>query len=616
MRWQSAALHDLAWARTRTLVAVVAVAAIVPYLNALRADFTFDDIGVVRDNAAVQVLPAAGLLTYVHEPGSLYRPLTMLTYAANSSASPDPFGFHLVNVILHALVSVAMLCLALRIFADPGTSEGRSASSIATRSRKTVPRHVDHAGEGPARHTGVGHTQAALLAAVLFAVHPIHTEAVTNVVGRAELLAALGVLVSLLAFARMLDSSAGLRTAWLAASLAAYAGSMLSKESAFTALGLIAVLHWWLRRGATLRAHARALAPHAAVAATYLLLRWAVLGTLALRRPPSLLDNPLAHTDTWTRLRTATVILWEYASQVTFPVHLSADYSLAQIPLVEHWSDSTFLVAAIALTALAICVLVAGRRRPVLWVAALFIVIPLGLTANLAFPIGTIKAERLLYLPSVGYCLAAAWVATAFSCRRGAWAVVLIGIVVIALAARTWARNADWQDDQTLFLGTVATVPGSAKAHHNLAVVRVRAGDLVDAEAEYREALRLNPGYATAALGIGTTYQLRGNVEQALLWAEAALRIDSHFVKAHRRLCSLRYDRSEYDAAEAACRSGLAEDPNDLVLLAQLSAVRVAQGDPWEARALLVRLDQFGTLDAGERTIIETLRQRIESELQ
>src|SRR5262245_1116481 len=129
-RWQATALQS----------AFVALVAVLPYLNALPADFTFDDVGVIRDNSAVQALPAADLLHYVYEPGALYRPLTMLTYAANTRVSGAPFGFHLVNVVLHALVTVAVFLLALELLAS---------------------------------------RVAATAAALLFAVHPIHTEAVT-----------------------------------------------------------------------------------------------------------------------------------------------------------------------------------------------------------------------------------------------------------------------------------------------------------------------------------------------------------------------------------------------------------------------------------------------------
>jgi hypothetical protein len=346
---------DGAWARSRcpTLAVVfIALVAILPYGNALSADFTFDDVDVVRDNPAVQIYPAHRLLNYVHQTGSLYRPLTMLTYAANACISRDPFGYHVVNVLLHALVAIAVFCLGLRIL-----------------------------------HSRV----AAVAAALLFAAHPIHTEAVTNIVGRAELLAALGVLLALLAFARARESAGRRRVVWSAVSVAAFAAALLAKESAFTGLGLLVVFHWWIDRRVNLRQRLAALMPYAAVGIGYLLLRFAVVGALGLPEAPGSLDNPLAHVDLWSRLRTAVIVLWEYVGLLALPLHLSADYSFDQIPVAHSWLDPRFLIAAALLCGLAGVLVAAMRRAPVLAVAALFTLVPLALTANLLFPIGTIK---------------------------------------------------------------------------------------------------------------------------------------------------------------------------------------------------------------------------------
>jgi ABC-type uncharacterized transport system permease subunit len=125
-------------------------------------------------------------------------------------------------VALHVLVSVAVFWLALRV---------------------------------------LGALLPATVAALLFAVHPIHTEAVTGIVGRAELLAALGVLVALLALARSLESTARRAWVWSGISLLAFAAALLAKESALTALGLLAILHWWLDRDARLTQRLAALAP-------------------------------------------------------------------------------------------------------------------------------------------------------------------------------------------------------------------------------------------------------------------------------------------------------------------------------------------------------------------
>ena len=181
----------------------------VPYLNSLSNGFAFDDPDVVRDNPMITENAPAALLHTVYYPGALYRPVTMLTYMANHQVSPDPFGFHLVNILLHALVTLAVLALAREL---------------------------------------LGSLLAATVAAALFAVHPVHTEAVSNVVGRAELLAAFLVLVTLLAEIAPRAPTGRAMGLHLAA-LLAFAAGLLAKESAFTAIALIAIVVWWVDRG-------------------------------------------------------------------------------------------------------------------------------------------------------------------------------------------------------------------------------------------------------------------------------------------------------------------------------------------------------------------------------
>lgn len=560
-------------ARSAGACALVAIVATLPYLNSLRADFTFDDIGLIRDNAAVQVLPASDLLLYVYHPGGLYRPLTMLTYAANAGISPAPFGFHLVNVAVHALVSVAVLLLARRLLIQP---------------------------------------LAAIAAALLFAVHPIHTEAVTSVVGRAELLAALGVLVALLAGARALRAAGGQRAGWATLSVAAFAAALLAKESAFAALGLFAVLHWWVDRSAGLRQRIVQLLPYVIVAVAYLALRVAVVGSLALPEAPGSLDNPLAHVATAARLRTAVIVLWDYLALLTAPMQLSADYSFNQVPVAFTWDDPRFLLAAALYAVLLAAISLAAARAPELLVAAVFAAVPLTLTANLLFPIGTIKAERLLYLPSLGWCLAAGWLAARLAVRHSAAARVGLAIVVLAFAARAWVRNEDWRDEAALYAATLRDAPASAKAHHNAAVALERANQLDEAMAEFRQTLEIYPGYASAAFGIGHVYALKDVDAGAVHWYEAALRDDPKLSKAHLQLGLLRQEYGDLDTAEAAFLAGLESEPNSPMLLVNLSAVRLAQGDRWRAQATLARLDSVGTVDPHEHELVAAARREIE----
>ncbi len=540
--------HRQAWAWL-----AVALLAVLPYVNGLGGDFVFDDVLFIRDNPAVQRQPALQLFASLIQPGSLYRPLTMLTYAGNARIERGPLGFHLVNLALHLLVSLGVYALARLLLG-----------------------------------TGL----AALAAATLFAVHPIHTEAVTGIVGRAELLAALAALVTLLAFRRACEASGRWRTAWLATSLSACALGLLAKETAFTVIGLVAVLHWWVAPRATWRQRVLTLAPYLLLGAAYLALRLAVAGALALPEAPDPLDNPLGGVDAVTRVRTALVILWDYLALLLLPLRLSADYSFNQIPLAQSWGEPRVVGIAALMATAAVALFAVRRRAPVLVVAAACLAIPLALTANLFFPIGTIKAERLLYLPSLGWCLLAGWLLGAMAERHRRTAGAVLVILLALGAARTWARNCDWRDEMTLYAATAAVAPGSAKAQHNFAVALQRAGRFDEALARYHRALVIYPAYASAAFGIGHIFALRGDDDAALEWLQAAVRLDWRLATAHLQLGLLRARHRQPAAAEAAFAAGLESDPANAMLLVNLAAARLAQGDRWGAAIALDRLER------------------------
>ena len=563
--------------RQLCIAVLLAAIAVLPYANSLTADFTFDDLTVIRNNPAVQREPAQRLWNNVYLPGFLYRPLTMLTYAANARLSTGPFYYHVVNVALHASVTVASYGLARQLLASEAI---------------------------------------AFAAAVLFAVHPCHTEAVTSIVGRAELLAAFFVVASLLAFCRALKAEGALRVFWWAISLGAMGAGLLAKESAFTTIALIPVLHWHRLRQAAIRQRVRVTLPYLAVGLAYLGLRLAVVGSMGLPTPPVALDNPLAHVAPTVRIATALVVLAQYASLFAIPLQLSADYSFNAIPLVLSPFDSRLLLAMVVLGCGAAVVMAGCRRVPGLATSAWLGIVPLALTANLLFPIGTIKAERLLYLPSLGGCLLVAMLsARALRDRRRAYNALLL-IVVMSFAGRTWARNYDWQDNLALFKATVATSPGSAKAHYNAAVALQQHRRLDEALAHYRRALEIYPKYAGAALGIGRVYALRGDDDRALSWYEEALRSDWRLADVHLEIGLIHEKQRAYTRAEAAFREGLANDPRNPVLRVNLSAVRLAQGDRWEALSLLDDLDHLPATSLAEFETVAQARREIEEAAQ
>jgi Flp pilus assembly protein TadD len=452
---------------------------------------------------------------------------------------------------------------------------------------------------------------AAVVAATLFAVHPCHTEAVSSIVGRAELLAALFVLLSVLSFAAHLRTAGMVRMAWGGGSVAALACGMLAKESAFAAIALIPVLHRYLDPQATLRQLARATVPYAALGAVYLALRLLIVGSLGLPAPPDTLDNPLAHVAPHVRLATAVVVLWEYVALLLVPARLAADYSFNEVPLVLTLTEPRLLFALAAFAMIGALLMSNARRAPGLVFGLWLGVIPLALTANVLFPIGTIKAERLLYLPSVGICLAAAALLTPMVHRpRRGWQLLVL-LIIATFASRTWARNADWRDNLTLFQATVAASPHSAKAHHNLGLALQHAGRFDEALVHFQRALDIFPSYAEAAYGIGRVQNQRGNDVGALYWFRAALERNWQLAKAHLQIGMIYARRGAHTAAEAAFRSGLEVDPTNPILIVNLSASQMAQGDRWAALHLLDTLDHLPVGNPETNAVVAAARREI-----
>jgi tetratricopeptide (TPR) repeat protein len=238
---------------------------------------------------------------------------------------------------------------------------------------------------------------------------------------------------------------------------------------------------------------------------------------------------------------------------------LSADYSYNAIRLfgwrASNWEDAKALIAlAVCLGAALLAVLLAVRWRrtgkPLLFFLVFFFV-ALSPTSNLIVLIGSIMAERFLYLPSVGLagCVVAAIHAlgqrrllnrpgVAQGAARVAWAA--LGLVCLAFTARTYARNFDWQDNRSLWTSAVDVCPGSARPHYNLGVELERIPDrLPEAIAEYQAALRIQPDHAEAHNNLaGVLARMPDRLPEAIAEYQAALRIRPDLPAVHYNLAN------------------------------------------------------------------------------
>jgi tetratricopeptide (TPR) repeat protein len=394
----------------------------------------------------VQNLDFQGLVSTSYWGGlvdaGLYRPLTLLSFGLNRLAGEAPFGFHLANDLLHAFAAVVGLLLARTL--------GLSALG-------------------------------SLAAGLFFAVHPALSEAVNALVGRADILAFVFAMGAFVLFARNASPILVGGAFFLA---------LLSKESAAFALPLFVLR----------RRDLRSVAPLLIAVVACGALRYAALDGFGISgREIGFLDNPLAEATFATRLRAAPVLVLQYAKFVLWPEVLSADYSFDQIPIPADPFDGR----VIAGTALLATLVFAATRTGALGFAAAAFLLPLAGLVHLLFPLGTIFAERLLYLPMIGAALAFG-IGVEAATRRSLWSAGLLLVVLVAAGAyRSWARSSDWIDNETLFRRTVETSPRSARSHFLLGAELLERGRFSEAAPSFERGLEIYPDHLEARMSLG-----------------------------------------------------------------------------------------------------------------
>lgn len=484
--------------RHALFIAVLWAAALAAYSNSFQAGLVFDSQRVILADSRIQADTADNIHQiwtgdYYNGTGSsaLYRPLTTLSYLWNYAIlgnGPNAAGYHWVNFAIHAWNVALVYLLGVVVLRE---------------------------------------TRAAFALAALWALHPILTESVTNVVGRADLLASFGILAGLLCYARTIAATDWRRHAWVLALAASAAVAVFSKESGVVLPA--AMIAYDLAFAPKIPWRVRAVRYFAVLVpvAAFLLMR-----SRALAQVSSLLisfgDNPLLGAGFLASRLTAIQVLARYLLLLLWPAHLSADYSYNQIPLSTH-GDLATVFALLVWIAIGVAAVLSYRRARTLFFFILFFGATIAPVANLAILVGSIMAERFLYLPAVGFAGCVIWVALAAYRRAPAdWPRAVLpaalAAVCLALSARTFVRNADWRDERSLWTSAVEVCPASYKTHQNMALVML-AGSRPDFPAATRQVERalaiLDPlsdshsmpsVYETA----GRCYRAQGDLAKAL----------------------------------------------------------------------------------------------------
>ena len=473
------------------------------YLNSLLCGLVFDDWSAIRDNK--DVLPSSpvsnmflndfwGVSMQAEQSHKSYRPLCVLSFRLNYLLHGlSPLGYHLVNLQLH-VVATLLFSVVTSHYVSPDTST---------------------------------------ISALIFAVHSVHTEAVTGVVGRAELLSAIFFLLSLQLYQKSHSLSSAL-TCGLA---------MLSKEVGLTVIGLC-IIHEVVVTQNIHKAAVRRELPVSFTRRTWwrllaLLVSLAVLLALRLEvvQGSSLpvftrFDNPASQATGLTRHLTLSLLPCLNLGLLLCPARLCCDWTMASIPLLTSFADIRILwiilTLVTALSLLYTAAISSDKYSKQILFAAAWLVIPFIPASNVFFPVGFVIAERVLYIPSMGFCLLVSIgfkrIFQQFSNARSLL-VCLLSLLVVALSARTVSRNFDWIDEKSLFLSGLKVNKVNAKLYNNL-------GHALESEKKYQEALVLfkeaavvQPDDIGAHINIGRTYNLLQQYQEAELAYRSAKRL-------------------------------------------------------------------------------------------
>ncbi|XP_049522366.1 protein O-mannosyl-transferase Tmtc3 isoform X3 [Dermacentor silvarum] len=518
--WRLSGGRRVGW---RWYVAVCALSWLC-YANALGCGFVFDDASAVRDNRDLRPSTPIGSLfandfwgTPIHKEQShkSYRPLCVLTFRLNYWLHElRPMGYHLGNVLLHSIVCVLFL---------------RVCSMV-------VP------------------VKASVAAALLFAVHPVHTEAVTGVVGRAESLSSVFFLLAFLAYNRAIDGSK--RTEWrpLAACVVLVVVATLCKEQGITVVAVCFIYeifvvqevrpHHVIRGLRSLSGSAVCGSPSStksssvappcgwlrhcaqrigALSLGAFLLLAVRLHIMGAQLPVfTKFDNPAAVAPSPVRQLTFHYLPAVNAWLLLFPHALCCDWTMGSVALVRSVADprnAATLSLYGALAALAYVALFPGRRaRPaddqqnVIFLSLSLLVFPFLPASNLFFPVGFVVAERVLYMPSMGFCLLVAhgWhtliknYADSRLTKNFLWFGLLLLLTTHSL--KTFVRNFEWESEYSIFMAGLKVNSQNAKLYNNVGHALEGQGDYAQALEYFLKAASVQPDDIGAHMNVGRTY--------------------------------------------------------------------------------------------------------------
>lgn len=475
---------------------IVAAAAIAVYLNVYSNQFVFDDESVVVGDQSITQLSNIPKYFTAQEGfhkviGRYYRPVVSATYALDYALwGLKPFGFHLTNVIIHIINSLLFFKLLLLLFP---VEKGKSPQA---------------------------RLYAVIFGGLIFAVHPIHTEAVSWVSGRTDSLSFTFFIASFIFYIKYSKSSKPLHFFYL---ILLYVLALLAKEMAVT-LPVVLILYDISEIGGINREliskKLRIYLILIAVSVLYLFMRWYILKDIPQRETYFYFYGKDIITGVFTMLQTLPL----YFRLTLVPVGLLYHYN-GYLPYVNSIAASGVIVSLIFLIIMAFLAIYFFRKAPVISFSTVIFFVTLIPVMNIV-PTMNFMAERFLYIPSISISIALSVIFLKLYNDKTKQILVILFIVVICIYSyMTLSRNFDWKDNKSLFL-SAGDKPGTV-TYVNIGNIYANNQEYDKAEVYYRKAIDLRNETLLANVNLGKIFLIRGNFDSSYYYLYKSYQLDT-----------------------------------------------------------------------------------------
>ncbi len=509
-------------------VAAILFAGAAAYVNSLLNPFIWDDIALIVRNFHIGDLgyvPRLFLEGSYHQEitGNFYRPLLMASFALDFRYwALEPFGYHLFNLFLHLSNALLVYCLVWLLS-----------------KKKTVP----------------------FLAALLFAVHPVHTEAVTYISGRGDPLAAFFSLLSLLCFIKFTGQEGARKAAFYTVSVVFFAMAAFAKESALALPAFFVLYSACFTEGKPRQSAAVPYIPFLAVMAIFLYIRHLALAGIG--DDGSYIGTiPLSY-----RLLTAPAVIIEYIKILVVPAGLHMERMDFLYNFVVSVKDPRFLAPSVLLISSTLALAFWRNRPKMLFFGAAWFFIGLLPFLNI-IPINAFVAEHWLYFPSIGFFIAVSVLLDRLTQFRSIRLCVkaFILVLVLMLSALTIKQNHIWGNPLLFYNYTLSYSPESTRLHTNLGIEYFNRGLFDKAESEYMESLRIEPNGKNTVyhlLNLAALYYHQGREDEAFDAYKRAIAADPLVPMTYANLGDIYYRKGKYKDSVSMFRKAIEIAPDN-----------------------------------------------------